>query len=397
MGIMQWISGHITLEMTCADISQTIKKLNEQGIEIFDTSYVSELTVLFRIRQREWKKLSEYAQKRGITLKIIRSQGFLRIVRSLLKRRLLLAELVLVLFAAWFVPGRIMVVEVEGNNSVPTRLILEAAQESGIHFGAVRRDIRSEKLKNALLSRIPQLQWAGVNTYGSRAVITVRERSEEEGGGTDSGVCSIVADRDAVILSCTATRGNALVVPGQAVRKGQTLISGYTDCGLSIEATRAEGEIVARTERDLEVITPLNWDARLQETGKETKYSLRIGKKRINFYKGSGIYSVSCVKMYTEYVLTLPGGFPLPVALMKETVVSYELAETERLEETVTRELSDFAAHYLNSCMIAGVITDRTETLHAGAAYHLTGHYACREMIGRVKPEEIGVYNGKTD
>lgn len=35
-------------------------------------------------------------------------------------------------------------------------------------------------MKNALLSAIPELQWAGVNTYGCRAVISVRERTLPE-------------------------------------------------------------------------------------------------------------------------------------------------------------------------------------------------------------------------
>ena len=37
--------------------------------------------------------------------------------------------------------------------------------------------IRSEKVKNSLLQRIPQLQWAGINTDGCVAVISVREKT----------------------------------------------------------------------------------------------------------------------------------------------------------------------------------------------------------------------------
>jgi hypothetical protein len=48
------------------------------------------------------------------------------------------------------------------------------------------------------------------------------------------------------------------------------------------------------------------------------RYSILLGKKRINFYKGSGIYDGSCVKMVSQYHLTLPGDYVLPVTVVKE-------------------------------------------------------------------------------
>lgn len=397
MGIFKSISGLVSLELTSADVAQSIRRITELGIEIYDTKFISELTVTFQIRRADYQRLAAYAKKRGITIKIRSRRGIYWKLRALTRRPVLVLGIAMILFVCWTVPGRIFFVEIQGNQSVPTRLILEAAEESGICFGASRREVRSEKMKNALLSRVPELQWAGVNTYGSRAVITVRERSVEESIEKAPGVSSIVADRDGIVLSCTVTRGNGLVTPGQAVQAGQTLISGYTDCGISIEATRAEGEILAQTSRALTVKTLSQRQVRACEQEKNVNYSLIIGKKRINFFKGSGISEGSCVKMYSKYVLTLPGGFQLPVALIKETVVACDLKVSEVEEETVKTELSDFAEKYMRSQMIAGTITERFETLQKTDAYCMTGRYACQEMIGRVKPEQIGVYHGKTD
>ncbi len=87
----------------------------------------------------------------------------------------------------------------------------------------------------------------------------------------------------------------------------------------------------------------------------------------------------------------------LPVSLIRETLISYGTAETEIPEDAAKAALSSFADSYLRSRMIAGTITERSEILQKDAVYLLSGRYACEEMIGRERYEEIGVYHGKTD
>ena len=59
----------------------------------------------------------------------------------------------------------------------------------------------------------------------------------------------IPVDFDAFHLS-------ALCAPGQAVSKGQVLISGYTDCGLCVLSQRAQGEVMAYTGRSFSALMP---------------------------------------------------------------------------------------------------------------------------------------------
>ena len=145
-----------------------------------------------------------------------------------------------------------------------------------------------------------------------------------------------------------------LCAVGRAVREGQVLISGYEDHGLTIHMTRAEGEILAQTSRQLSVITPETSLRRGHIGEMEVRYSLCIGKKRINFYKGSGICEGRCVKMYSEYVLTLPGGFSLPVKLVRETVSDADVETAAVDEAAASALLSDFTSAYLKQQMVFG-------------------------------------------
>ena len=209
-------------------------------------------------------------------------------------------------------------------------------------------------------------------------------------------VGSVVAARDGVVTGVTAIRGNAVAKPGMAVKAGEVLISGYTDCGISIRAEKAAGEVYAQTQRNISAIYPADRQKRTQIIGTEKKYSLIIGKKRINFYFGSGICEGSCVKMYEENYMTLPGGFQLPVCLVTETWTYYDCQGV--LEEPDSGMLADFAHSYLRGSMVAGKILSAEENIcRQDDLWILTGQYACEEMIGQFRNEEIVKPDGTND
>ena len=398
MGLFRSMAGVVRLELTSADKEAALRQISAYGIEIEEVVNRSELSVEFTVSRVWLSRLQEMARKKGERLIILRRGGLFWPVWSLRRRPLLVAGLGLLLYLSISLPGRVLFVQVEGNDKVPEQLILEAAQDAGIRFGASRRAVRSEKMKNELLGVLPQLQWAGVNTYGCTAVISVRERAAETVSPSTPMVSSIVASCDGVITDCTAKRGSLLCTVGQAVQKGQVLISGYMDNGLSVTATRAAGEVFAQTQHEITGVLPFEILARGETTDLKRNFSLILGKKRINFTKGSGIYDDTCVKMCTEYCLTLPGGFALPVMLVIETVAESDVQIRSFAEDEAQRLLSDSAKEYLLQQLVASTIVDLWEDFSCeDGAYRLSAHYACREMIGREQSEQIGDFHGKTD
>ena len=386
MALWRSLAGIVSTEITTADLGGTLTAIQNTSISVHDVTFVDELTIHLRIQRKDWKQLRSICTRRGDSVKLLGRGGIYWTLKGLLKRPVLVVGCLLLLFASIYLPTRVLFVRIEGNRLVPDKLILERAAECGICFGTSRREVRSEKVKNALLEAMPQLQWAGVNTSGCVATISVRERSSDEEATEKGGVSSIVAARDGIIQFLTVTNGSAVCRVGQAVRAGQVLISGYTDCGLLIRSCRAEGEVFAQTEQELTLFFPNQFYVR-QERGAQTKkYALIIGKKRINFYKGSGISGTGCDKMYSENYVTLPGGFVLPVAIVTEVWTQYSHTD----EITEQDDLSDFADRFLASTMRSGRILSRKETVtnEEGIAI-LEGHYQCYEMIGTQRQEEI--------
>ena len=95
--------------------------------------------------------------------------------------------------------------------------------------------------------------------------------------------------------------------------------------------------------------------------------------------------------------MTLPGGIPLPIAIVCDTLTWYEAEEGNVEISSARSALTDFSRDYLSSQMIAGRITHTDEVWKAESGrYLLSGQYFCSEMIGRERLEN-GVQNEQSD
>ena len=398
MGAISSIWGEVNTEIISASPADVLTKANDAGITLSNVVFKSEICVSVTVDRLQYPFLKSIVEHRGEKIRVLHRKGMFYLISNLRSRPFLMVGIVMLMILSLYLPTRVLFVEVEGNLRIPDRLIIHRAQQCGIGFGASRREVRSEKMKNALLSAIPELRWAGVNTKGCVAVITVLERNEEDENTQTAGVSNIVASRDGVICEATVLKGNLQCRVGQAVKRGQLLISGYTDCDRFIRVCDAEGEIKAYTKREIEIITPKDYKRKGKIFKEKTRYRLLVGKNIINFFKDSGISDTTCVKMYEQRYLSLPGGFQLPVALLIERIFSYDYDSFCDSESTDYLWIRDQAEQYLKLQMSAGVILSKNDSfLLDEDVCRYNGDYSCVEMIGHKLSEEIMIDNGKRD
>ncbi len=387
------ISGTVLVKLTSAQPEQTLNSILKEQIPVSEVSWIDELTCQFTVRRKDLIRLEQLFRHTGNNVEVLKQKGIFRYVRSFLDRPVLLSVAVLLLILSMILPTRILFIRTEGNRNLPAAQILTAAEDCGIRFGASRKQVRSEKVKNALLSRLPQLQWAGINTQGCTAVISVRERQEQP-KESNTGFSNLLATQDGYILSQVVTSGTPLVSPGTSVIQGQVLISGYTDCGICIRAGRAEGEILAQTRRELTAVTPISVRTVRKITDRSYKVSLLLRKKRINLWKDSRISDTDCGRMYEEYFVSLPGGFQLPIALCIDQYLHYDTEETSITESEALERLQHFSDDYLLHQTVGGQILKKEQHFrNENGIYRFFCHYTCTEFIGTEKEEQIGEIN----
>ncbi len=380
----------LRIRLVSSDISARLQTFVSQGMRLEKVTQEDLLTAAFTLSRKDFSAVKKYAKSRGDEITVLSTQGPGNRLHRAVKRPVLTCCLLFLLFLTCWLPTRVLFIRLEGNTNVAPQEILQWAQASGIRFGASVRQVRSEQVKNRILEAIPELSWVGINTKGCVATIHVAQREISQLPQEQSRISSLVAVRDALVTELTVTQGNALCKPGQVVRKGQVLISGYTDCGLKIQATNAQGEVFAQTRHNRLLVFPTDLRKKQEISHVERNYFLQIGKKEINLWKDSGISGMVCDKMYATHYVCLPGGFYLPLGITVQTCVYYETAPGQPDPEHLRSRMEILSRQDLLGDMISGQILSQKYAYQEMDGFHqLTGSYLCREMIGRIQQEEI--------
>ena len=129
-------SGFVAVELTCADIPVLLDQLVRVGIPLFRVQMKDLISAVIWVRRRDLNKLVICAEKFGSKVKTVQRTGIYWISVSLLRRPIMLIGITLILLISWWIPTKVLFVQVEGNTNIQTRLIWEKASECGITFGA---------------------------------------------------------------------------------------------------------------------------------------------------------------------------------------------------------------------------------------------------------------------
>ena len=388
--ILAYVFGTVQAELISADPAAALTYYGAQGLRLREPELTAPLTLTMTMDNRTWRRLEQLAQSRGDRCRCLSRRG-LAVSLARGKRRLpFWIALAFLFLAVLYAPNRVWFVEVEGNGSIPDRQILAAAQACGVRFWAKAGEIRSEQVKNKILNLVPELQWAGVNFSGGVAIVSVRERLPEEAVRDRSTVTNVVAARDGVIVSMSVLGGQSVCRVGQAVRAGELLVTGCVDQTTHTQYTHADAEIYALTQRTIQAVYPQTAVQKVYTGQVIRRYSLIVGRKRINLSGNSGISDATCDKMTETKTLSLPGGYSLPVKLEIETLRPYRTVEVQVSQTLAEDALCSYARQAALSEMIAGEILGQTPALREESGlYWMDMTYACREMIARQRPAEL--------
>lgn len=394
--MLKSFSGNVRLKITSGDISGSLSAITADGIILHEIEYDTDLCFTATVTASDYCKICKITDKRGDKCELISQDGFMFFCRQLYRRTALILGICLLVALTIWIPRRIFFIQVEGNKAVNAQSILLSAQANGVSFGCIRSELRSDEIKNMIIEDIPQLDWVGITTQGCVATIRVSEKKENI-AQTEEGtvVSSIVATRDGIVDQVTVTKGTVLCKPGYAVYEGQILISGYEDCGRIVKGSNAQGEVYAKTFYVTEAISPRKYEQRARILETKSFWTLQIGKKFINFLKDSGISPTSCVKMYEERYLTLPGGFQLPICLIRQDVIQYDTQEEILPAESVHWMTSAMDTYICNQMIAGHILSGRDYSECLDDIFYMSSRYACLEQIGIRKIEESWKEYGK--
>ena len=337
MGPYQFLSraeGTAECTVTGAVPALFFNRCAAEGVRLQSAEAVDDTEVRLTLSQKELPRAQALAQRSQCELHVLRRSGGAALGERFLRRAVPVFCLLLCFcLLAW---SRLYIweIDVTGNKTVPAGRIRSALNDCGVSIGSFWPNLHSDELRSEMLLRLPELAWATVNIYGSRAEVVVRERIPKPELFDSDEPVDLVADRLGFVTEVRALSGTPAVRPGSAVMPGELLISGTAESAYSgRRECHAAGTVTAETYYELTGAAPMTETVCTGTEGSRSRWALLIGKNRVNFYKNSSFCPADCDKIISIWECKVQGLFSLPLALVREM-------DTRRVTETRRRDLN---------------------------------------------------------
>ena len=397
--LINLLLGYVELEVVGAFPERLLNLCAQNRLPFWRLCWIDETGFTFRVALKNRKRLEELARRCGCELTERGRRGGAVVAQGIVRRRWgFLVGLAVCLLAVSWLSKFLLVIEVLGNETVPTAVILSQLQRVGVRPGAYGPAIAQREAANEALLGLPELSYMAINIYGTRAEVIVREVEKVPELLDESTPADVVATSDGIIEDIHAETGRAMFNDGDIVAKGEVLISGVLDLREPVGGTvdlgylvvHAAGDVTARTWRTLEETIPLAAQAK-EYTGEESRgYSVKFLWFDVDFFENSSISQGRYDKITETSELTLFGR-TMPASLTTVTKRGYTLREepldreeaAARLEEILLVRLAELMAEHSGEVLQTDFVTREdngrlTVTLLA----------ECREEIGRTVKRE---------
>ena len=386
--LIRFLCGYVRFRAKGGFPERFINLCSKENIPLWDISG-SKGEMYAKTTIRGYHRIRACARKSGMRPRVAGRYGLPFFLHRHKRRIGLLCGAAVAVLIVCILSSMIWTIDVQGNEAVSDTEILAVFEELGVRIGARRSKIDVEEVQRTAARRLNDLAWLALNIKGSAAVIEVRERIPAPQVENDTTPRNILASQDGTILSLKVYEGEAAVKKGEAVLKGDLLISSVvTNKDLSVSFKHARGVAIAQTRHTVSHTFPFRQKAR-QYTGVESEryrlsfFGLRIplgfdrqpeGEAESFFFRNTlrmnqvplPVYTETYLKReYIEQEVTLPKAQAL-------------LAAAAEYEQKVRAELGE-----------ATILEQKVETHFTQEACVITGTYTCEEEIG--VPEALQV------
>lgn len=394
--IVNLLRGSVKLEVVGAFPERFLNLCAQRGVAFWAVEQPDSRTLRLTVAWTDRKGLEELAERTGCTIRQRGKEGVPPFLLGFKKRYAFLAGLVLALAAVCVLSRFVLVIEVEGNETVPSQVILSELRRQGLRPGVYGPSLQVREMTNEALLQLKDLSWMTVNLHGIRAQVVVRERIKKPELLDKKTLGDIVAKAPGLVEHMEVWAGDPAVAEGSIVMPGETLIRGsvrmdppqYSELSPEWFSVRAMGKVEGRTWRTLEAVIPLTAEVKVYGGEKTGRWWLSILGQRVNFFQNSGISYAKYDKISDVWSLSLPGLGALPVALGREELRSYT-TQTVEVDAAAAQAMLEAQLLQRLHALLGETGEELSHSFSAGAADGLltvTLTAECREELGRFVP-----------
>ncbi|MCD8231491.1 MAG: sporulation protein YqfD [Clostridiales bacterium] len=327
----------------------------------------------FYISRRAFGMIGSALEKTGTHIVVLKKIGLPFLAKKYRKHSFFLIGIFLALFLLFYMSLFIWKVEIEGNSYYSTQTILRYLKENGIGYASFKEKINCKELQNMLRKEFEDMTWVSAKIEGTKLYLVVQERikgSETASSGTfaeesdngkeenndigetgsnelpaDDRGTDLLASNTGIVESLIVRSGIPLVKAGDAVEKGDTLVTG------AIEITDDYGGTASyhlvESDADAKIRTSLSYQDSFSVLYEE-KTLTGEEKWGIAFYFDSRFFCAGRLPAEDNYIeinrifpVVIGRDFYLPFQVEKTQYLEYiteEKSYTKEEAETLARE-----------------------------------------------------------
>lgn len=281
----------------------------------------AEKTIKGKISPKNFHKLRSVARKTGVKIKICKKRGLPFYLRAHKDRAgLIMGGVFFVVFAV-IMNRFVWCISAVDSEKFSAQEIIEIAESIGLHYGVYVPSFDEERAAREIYKAFGgELSYVKVNIKGSLAVVEFRDSKKKLEIQQKGEPSNLIADFDGVIVSDETYQGAKNITKGNAVKKGDVLISGVVE-GIDAKPLyyEAKGKFTALhqsiSETKVEKHMSVNCFSNIKDY-----YSLIIFGLKIPL--GFPSYPAEKFRTYTYRKYIVYDGCRLPFAVEKKTVAT---------------------------------------------------------------------------
>ena len=391
--LIRYIKGTVDFYAEGPDIERFYSYCSKNNAEIVSPRK-SGYILYGKTEAKNYKKLRIPARKNGIKIKILRKKG---LYFDLKKNRTKIGFASGIVFSLLFcVIMNLFIWEINiiGNTDVSDEEIMKSANEMGLITGTPASKHFVQDIEWYILRENPKLASVEINIQGSVANIMINEREEEPKMVSDDDVpTNIIASKYGVVKKINVFDGKEKVKPGDAVMKGDLLVSAvYEDRHNKLTLKHARAEVLAKTDYFIEISFPLSQVFYEIDGVKSTSFEIIFLGKSIRIGKNENFPNETILKELRFF------GIKLPIKMIitryfnvKENNVTYGFEEGkakayEALLKKEREELED-----------TEIISRKMQEMIKGGKYIIFSEYVVIMDIAEEQPIESNIPWENTD
>lgn len=221
--ILRWIMGYVIFSVDYKDAKLLLNLIARSRLKIWGINRINDL-MISKSNFESFKIILNLSKKNNIKINLIKKIGLPFFYEKNKNRNGILVGMIILFLSIKISSLYIWKVNVVGDENLNHQEILNIANQNGVFIGAKKNKLDAKIINQNIMSKISDISWISLNIEGSVANILVKGR-EKEPKFDDNLPQNIKADCNAKIIRMETFSGTPMVKIGDAVLKGQILVS----------------------------------------------------------------------------------------------------------------------------------------------------------------------------